>query len=274
MEAFVCVTCGVQQPPSRRPPRRCQICSDQRQYVPESGQRWTTLGEMEGHFRNEITELEPDLFRIHTEPEFGIGQGALLVRTAQGNLLWDCVTHLDPETKERVRQLGGLRAIAISHPHFYGSLVEWSGAFGEVPVYLSARDRRHLVRGGPSVVHFAGERIEPLPTLSLLRLGGHFDGSTVLHWPGGAQGRGVLLTGDTVAVVTDRRWVTFMYSYPNRIPLPAGDIERMARRLRRLPFDRIYGPWPKSRISTGAKRAVLRSARRYQGMLAGTWPRD
>jgi hypothetical protein len=272
MLAYVCETCGVQQPPADPPPRTCLICQDERQYVGHNGQRWTTLEQMQGKYRNALVELEPGLYRITTEPDFAIGQSALLVRTAAGNLLWDCLSYLDQATIEAVSQLGGVAAIAISHPHFYGSVVEWSEAFGGVPIYLSELDRAYLVRRSPAVVHFHGDQVEPFPGLRILRLGGHFYGSTVLHWNAGASGRGALLTGDTIGVVGDNRWVTFLYSYPNRIPLPASVVDDIARCVDRLEFDRLYDGGA-GEILARAKDAVSRSADRYRRMLDGSWPR-
>jgi glyoxylase-like metal-dependent hydrolase (beta-lactamase superfamily II) len=273
MPAFICQTCGVQLAPATVPPERCPICADERQYVGREGQQWTTLAEMQGNFRSQLVELEPRLWQVTTEPNFGIGQRALLLATPQGNLLWDCLSFIDSETQDEVRDRGGLAAIAISHPHFYGSCVEWSQAFGGVPIYLSARDREFLPRPDSTVIHFEGDEIEPLHGLRVLRLGGHFRGSTVLHWPAGASGRGALLTGDTIAVAADRRWAAFLYSYPNRIPLPAGDVAAIGRRISEITFDRVYGAWPGDDIGADAKAAVLRSVERYLGMLDGTWAR-
>jgi glyoxylase-like metal-dependent hydrolase (beta-lactamase superfamily II) len=272
MRAYICETCGVQYPPGDLPPESCLVCQDERQYVGHNGQRWTTLEQLQGQYRNAIVELEAGLHRITTEPEFAVGQGALLVRTEAGNLLWDCLSYLDQATIEAVSQLGGLAAIAISHPHFYGSLVEWSEAFGGIPVYLSELDRAYLVRKSRAVIHFHGNQREPLPGLRIVRLGGHFHGSTVLHWPAGAEGRGALLTGDTIGVVEDNRWVTFLYSFPNRIPLPAGVVEEIARRVEELEFDRLYDGGS-GEILAGAKESVSRSADRYRRMLDGSWQR-
>jgi hypothetical protein len=273
MFAFICQTCGVQVAPASDPPERCPICADERQYVGRAGQHWTTLAEMQDKFRSEFLELEPGLWQVTTEPSFGIGQRALLLATPQGNLLWDCLSFIDSATQVEIKDRGGLAAIAISHPHFYGSCVEWSQAFGGVPIYLSARDREYLPRPSPTVVHFEGDEIEPLEGFRVLRLGGHFHGSTVLHWAAGASGRGALLTGDTIAVAADRRWAAFLYSYPNRIPLPAEDVAAIGRRIREVRFDRVYGAWPGDEISADAKVRVLRSVERYLGMLDGTWTR-
>ena len=276
MTAFVCVTCGVQHADGADPPPHCAVCEDERQYVGRGGQRWTTLEKMRGHFRNAFTEMEPGLVRMATVPEFAIGQYAFLVRTPAGNLLWDCVSYLDDETVAAVRDLGGIDAIAISHPHFYATCVEWSARFDNAPIFLSAADRDFVMRPSPAIVSFEGDEIQPLPDLRVLRLGGHFHGATVLLWPAGADGRGVLLTGDTIALVADPGSVTFMYSYPNRIPLPSTTIRELTTRVLSHDFDRIYPSAPvrpDNVMPSGAKEAVRRSAERYIGMVEGTWPR-
>jgi glyoxylase-like metal-dependent hydrolase (beta-lactamase superfamily II) len=67
--------------------------------------------------------------------------------------------------------------------------------------------------------------------LTLIHCGGHFAGSTVLHWAAGAGGRGALCTGDTIYVVEDHRYVTFMYSYVNYILLSVVGVRRTTERL-------------------------------------------
>src|SRR4051812_8624325 len=79
-QAHLCVTCGTQFAETDEPPANCPICDDERQYVGWEGQRWTTLPEMLGHFKNVIREEEPGLHSIHTEPRIGIVQRAFLVR--------------------------------------------------------------------------------------------------------------------------------------------------------------------------------------------------
>jgi glyoxylase-like metal-dependent hydrolase (beta-lactamase superfamily II) len=208
MPAYICTTCGVQFAPGEAPPANCPICEDERQYVGWQGQRWTTLDEMRAQgYRNELRDEEPGLTSIGTVPSFAIGQRALLLQTAAGNLLWDCQSYLDVETIAAVRELGGVQAIAISHPHFYGVNVEWSEAFEDALVYIHADDGRWVMRPSANVVLWEGETAEPVPGLTLIRLGGHFDGASALHWPGGAEGRGAVLCGDTIQVVMDRRYV-------------------------------------------------------------------
>ena len=250
---------------SVQPPAHCAICEDERQYVGWDGQRWTTLDDLRKTHRADIREEEADLTGLGCDPSFAIGQRALLVETPGGNVLWDCISLLDDQLVEAVRSRGGLSAIAISHPHYYSSLVEWSRAF-DAPVYLHAADREWVQRPDPAIVFWEGDCHELEPGIVLLRLGGHYPGGTVLHWAAGQGGRGVLLSGDIVQVVSDRRWVSFMYSYPNLIPLPAATVTGMVAALGPYPFARLYGAWY-GRVVDDAKAAVERSAARYVSAL-------
>ena len=150
-------------------------------------------------------------------------------------MLFDCISLIDDAAVRVVAALGGLSAIAISHPHYYSSMVEWSRAFGGVPIWLHADDRQWVMRPDPAIRFWEGEEQRLGPGLTLLRLGGHFAGAQVLHWAGGADGRGAVLAGDVLQVVMDRRFVSFMYSYPNYTPLPAATVQRIVRTARALP---------------------------------------
>jgi glyoxylase-like metal-dependent hydrolase (beta-lactamase superfamily II) len=254
---FICVTCGTQFAESAEPPPSCPICEDERQYVGSDGQQWTTLEELRNGHRAEIREEAPGLTGIGTTPDFAIGQRALLVQAPGGNVLWDCISLLDDEIGARVESLGGLAAIAISHPHYYSSMVEWARAF-DAPVHLHAADREWVMRPDDRLELWDGETSELGPGLTLVRCGGHFAGGAVLHWAEGDA----LLSGDIVQVVPDRRYVSFMYSYPNLIPLPATEIRRIVAALEPFAFDRIYGAWW-GRVVAHGKAAVSRSAERY-----------
>ena len=261
-EAFICTTCGTQFPPSDSPPDACAICQEERQYVNPLGQAWTTLAKMARTHHNAFGQEEPGLLGIGTEPSFAIGQRALLMRLPDGNVLWDCVSFIDPATIEIVRALGGLAAIAISHPHYYTTMVEWSRAFDNAPIFLHEADRQWVMRPDPAIQFWQGERHELSPGVTLIRCGGHFAGATVLHWAQGADGKGALLSGDIVQVGPDRK-VSFMRSYPDLIPLDASSVQRIADALARWPFDPIYGAWWERVIRTGGKQAMEVSVRRY-----------
>ena len=263
MAAFICATCGMQYGETDAPPEHCLICEDERQYIGSKGQRWVTMPELQKGYQNRIEDIEPGLTGIGSMPGFAIGQRALLVQTPGGNVLWDCVSLLDDATVEAIRSSGGIQAIAVSHPHLAGSLVEWSCAFGNAPIYWHADNREWAMRSDPAYVFWEGETHPLWDGLTLVRCGGHFTGSAVLHWPGGAEGRGALLTGDTIQVASDKRYVSFMYSYPNMIPLNARKVEQIVQSIKPLAFDRIYGGWWDKVVDPDAKGAVIRSAERY-----------
>ncbi|MAT97050.1 MAG: MBL fold metallo-hydrolase [Anaerolineaceae bacterium] len=262
MTHFMCKTCGTQFAASETPPMHCPICEDERQYIGWKGQQWTTLADLQADHHNVIKEEEPNLTGIGTQPGFAIGQRALLVQTPEGNLLWDCISLIDEATITAVNNLGGIRAIAISHPHYYSSMIEWSRAF-DAPIYLHAADQQWVMRPDTAVEFWQGETKPLWAGMTLIRGGGHFEGGTVLHWPAGADGKGVLLTGDILQVVSDRRYVSFMYSYPNLIPLPAREVRRIVAAVEPYAYDRIYGAWWDRVVAENAKTAVHRSADRY-----------
>lgn len=268
MKNYICRTCGIQYAASRRPPAECIICRDERQYVGWNGQQWTTLGEMvRGNYRNEIRKIEPGLYGIGTEPRFAIGQRSLLVVTKHGNILWDPISYLDRECVEQIHKRGGIQAISASHPHFYAAMVEWSRAFEKAPIYLPQADNKWVMRPDPAIKFFRHCH-EILPGATIMQCGGHFEGSSVLHWAHGSEGRGALLAGDTIMVAMDRKSASFMYSYPNLIPLSPDKVREIVRRIRPYAFDRLYSAWWDRDIAGEAKRAVFRSVDRYLKMVS------
>jgi hypothetical protein len=268
MSAWICVTCGVQQADTAEPPPACAICEDERQYVGWEGQRWTTGAELARDHASDLREEETDLLGIGTSPSFAIGQRALLVCTPQGNVLWDCVSLLDDAALEEVTRRGGIAAICQSHPHFYAACVEWADAF-DAPILIPTADRDWIQRPSPRIELFGADEIAPVPGMTMARIGGHFDGAAVLHWPAGSGGRGALLTGDTITVVQDRQWVSFMWSYPNLIPLDAATIMAIVHRVEGYRFDRVYGGWWGRTVVEDGPAAIHRSAQRYIAHLSG-----
>ena len=270
--AFLCVTCGTQFPPSPKPPILCPICEDERQYVGPDGQQWTTLERLRSTHKNTIKKEEENLYSINAEPRVGIGQRAFLIQTPKGNLLWDCLAMIDDATVARIKELGGIAEIAISHPHYYTTMVEWSRAFGNAPIHLHEAERPWVMRPDPCVRFWSGETQTLLGSLPLVRTGGHFEGYQVLVWPAGAQGRGVLMAGDQPQICMDPKQVSFMWSYPNYIPLNAPTIQHVLECLERLEYDRIYGAFVvrgKGYILSHGKDVVRRSAERYLKAIHG-----
>ena len=269
MAFYICNTCGSQFSESAEPPAACPICEDERQYVPAGGQAWTTHDSLKRRFTNTFRQHEPNLIGIGSVPAFGIGQRALLIRTSHGNVLWDCTSLVDEATIEIVNALGGLTAIAISHPHYYGAMVEWSHAFGNAPIHLPAADRQWIMRRDPVISLWEGDTYQITPDIALIRCGGHFAGGSVLHWSKGAESRGCLLTGDVIMVTSDRKSVSFMRSYPNLIPLSAPAIRRIEAMTEPFAYDAVYGPFFDRVIPNGGKEAVRRCAARYLAAIEG-----
>jgi len=267
MENFICLQCGTQFAETARPPEACPICKDERQFVRHSGQEWTTLAELAVDHHNRFEDEAPHLLGIGTEPEFAIGQRALLLQSPGGNLLWDCISLLDSKTATEVKAQGGIRAIAISHPHYYSAMVEWAERF-DTQIFLHAEDQQWVMRDTPRARFWKGTTLSLWDDLTLTNCGGHFEGGTVLHWPAGADGKGALLTGDIIQVVQDRRHVSFMRSYPNLIPLGPAAIRRILDAIAPFSFDQIFGAWWKANVLSDAKAAVVRSAKRYLGAIS------
>jgi hypothetical protein len=261
--SHVCVTCGTQYPTSTEPPSNCPICQDERQYVGPLGQKWIRLEELRKTHRNVFFEEGERLWGIHTEPNFAIGQRALLLETQNGGFLWDCLSLIDANTVELVKALGGLFALAISHPHYYTSMVEWSRAFGGIPVYLHEADREWVQHHDSAIVFWSGETHRLNNDLTLIRVGGHFKGFQVLHWASGESGSGVLMTGDMPQVCPDRRYVSFMYSYPNFIPVDGQTVRQILIKLESYKFAKMYGAWPKFAVEGDPRIVLRRSAERY-----------
>jgi hypothetical protein len=268
MPAFICTACGTQYPESAKAPAHCVICEEERQYVPPRGQSWTTLEALaQSHF-NSFRKYEPGVTGVGTQPTFAIGQRALLVRTKGGNVLWDCISLLDDATVTLIKGLGGIQAIAISHPHFYTSMGEWARAF-DCPIHLHADDKDWILNPSPAIKLWDGETHKLWDGVTLVRCGGHFEGGSVLHWADGAGGRGVVCSGDILTVTTDRKWLSFMRSYPNFIPLSAQEIGQIGAAMAPFKFDVLYGHYFDRVIAKDAKSVLEKSIARYLGAIEG-----
>lgn len=260
----ICVACGTEYPDHPAPPERCPICEDERQFVTWGGQAWTDLEALRRDHRLEIA-LDHGALGFEIQPRFGIGQRALLVESEAGNVLWDCVSLVTDAAVNAIAERGGAVAIAISHPHYYTAMVPWSRALGGVPIYLHADDGEWVQRPDPAIVFWQGETITPVSGLMLIRCGGHFAGATVLHRPGNG---GDLFVGDVLQVGMDRASVSFMYSYPNAIPLNATAIRSIEQALAPFDFARIHGAFRERSVAAGGRAVFERSAARYRAAIS------
>jgi hypothetical protein len=258
----MCETCGTQYDLGGDLPTQCPICNDERQYVGWAGQRWITIEDLATTHKVRV-EDDGGLPGIGILPAFAIDQRALLLQTQRRRILWECVSLVTPAAVAAIRARGGVDAIVISHPHFYSAMVEWSDALGGVPIVLHEADQDWIGRRSRHIELWEGDEHELCEGVTLLRCGGHFPGSTGLHWKDERRPAGAFFPGDALQVVLDRKHVTFMYSYPNYIPLHPDVVRGMQRRVQGYEFSDIYGyTWGRN-ILGGARAAVDRSFDRY-----------
>lgn len=266
-ELLSCATCGVET--TAPLPDACPICADERQYVPASGQAWTTQAEIAGRTQTHIEEVGERQWSLHA-PGVGIGQTMQAVRTDSGGvLLWDPIGVVQREAAAFLSSLGPVTAIVASHPHMYGAQVSWSRALGGPPVVVAHADAGWVQRPDASITAVEGA-VHLEQDAELVTLGGHFPGSMVLHWTSGAQGCGVLLAGDTIMVNSDRATTSFMRSYPNRLPLSGTTVERMMATLGDRRYDRIWSNFGNA-ITQDADEHVAASARRHVAWVSGAF---
>lgn len=267
MQNFICTTCGTQYEAVNNEPEQCMICTDERQYVLPSGQKWTTLNDMQTEkiWRNDIKQKSERIVSITTTPKFAIGQTAYYIQTKELNILWDCITYLDSPTIAKLKQRGGIDLIAISHPHYYSTMNTWARMF-DAPIYLHEHDAKWIAESSDYIQTWSGDTLQLTEDVSLHCLGGHFSGGTVLHWN---KENGTLFSGDIIQILPDLQWVSFMYSYPNLIPLPAKKVKQIANDVRTIPFKTMYGAFNRV-ITHDANDIVQRSANRYIQALNGS----
>ena len=267
MTSWICATCAVEYPDSPQPPERCPICSDERQYVRPTGQRWTTLADLEGRgHRGSVAEVEPGLLGIEIEPSVGIGQRALLVQTPGGNLLWDSTGYVDDDLVGAVSAAGGVAVIAASHPHMFGVQVEWSHRFQGAPVYVTEADQEWVQRNDPAV-RLWDEPVEVLPGVTLHRIGGHSPVVRSRTWSA-PTGRACCSAATPSPARRTSTGCRSCAAIPNKLPMSAAVIEKVASRVLALEFDRLYDNFG-GQVLADAQTWVRRSADRYIAWVRG-----
>jgi hypothetical protein len=259
---FICETCGTQNADLAAAPESCPICVDDRQYIGAQGQRWTTMEELTADHAV-VFEDDDGVLAMRMTPSFAINQRALLIPADCGNILWESLSLVTDDAVAELARQGGVSFIAISHPHFFSAMVSWSEALGGVPILLHEAHREWVQRPSPLVRFWSGDEHVLSPDVTLIRTGGHFPGSTALHWKRGPRPGGSLFSGDAPQVAADRRGVSFMYSYPNYIPMHPDRVRSMQLRLRPYDFDDVFGYSIGRNIIGDGRGAVDRSFARY-----------
>ncbi|KMQ60644.1 hypothetical protein ACM40_12825 [Chryseobacterium sp. BLS98] len=257
----MCTECGTQYPDSY-PGNVCIICEDERQSVPQSGQSWTTHDKLLEKHSVKIKKINDNLYEFTVNPRFSIGQRALFIISENGNIMWDCIPLLDEGVIEFIKSKGGLRKIALSHPHYYSIMRMWAETF-DCSVLIHEKDKEWVVNGGNSVEYWSGDQTELWNGLKIHNIGGHFDGSSVIEIPWMNE-KGTLLIGDTMYLSPSLKHFAVMRSYPNRIPLPLSEIKKIEKRFENINFDAIYGFYSYQNVEKEAKEILRSSFSRYQ----------
>lgn len=257
---IICSTCGTYYPLHQHP-ALCTICSDERQYIPEGGQRWTLPSDLLCKHSVKLNKIKEYLYELEINPVFAIGQRALLVLTEKGNLLWDCIPLLDEMTIEFIRSKGGLAAIAFSHPHYYSNMNEWAETFN-CPVYIHENDREHIMMKGENIYCWNGQEMELWDGMKLHCIGGHFAGSSILQVPF-LSVKGAIICGDTLFLSPNKKHFSVFHSSPNRMPLPLKEVKRIGERMDKISFDSFYGYIKTQNLETNVKEIFIRSMERY-----------
>ncbi|MCM6778366.1 hydrolase [Nocardia sp. CDC159] len=267
MTTWICDGCGLEHPDSAAPPPHCVLASaavgdEERGDLGPHG-RWTTHAELARQPHRIVhRDHGRGVHSLRREPRLAIGHWSFLVQTPHGNLLWDPPAYLDDEIAGLVGELGGIAAIATSHPHMFAAQITWSHAFGRVPVLVNELDREWLPRPDP-VVRFWTGHAEPLPGLELIHTGGHMRGSCVARTPDGT-----LLSGDTIAGCLDPNWVSFQRNVPRHVPLSPTAVRRIVDTLASYDYDRLYTLGGDT-LDHDAKQTVESAATRHIRWVSG-----
>lgn len=265
--APVCVTCGTQYPEAERM-TDCPVCGDERQFVGWQGQCWTTTTEIAANHQIRFEDAA-GVTSLSLAPTFAIGQRAFLIPQEGGLVMWECLPTVTEAALARIAGMGRVQAIAISHPHFHSAMHEWSAALGGVPLYLHEADEDWVSFDSPFLRFWGGDRFALTGAVDLVHLPGHFAGSTGLLWKNGPRPGGSLFPGDALQVAMDRRFVSFMRSYPNMIPLGRKALGRLEKHVEPLAFADLYGSFEGREIIGDAKERVAASFARYRAALEG-----
>lgn len=249
----ICNACGTEFWLSEIKDNHCKICDDDRQYVPQTGQTWTTHEDLLKIKSVQIKPVRNDLFELTVLPHFAIGQRAFLVLSEHGNILWDCIPVLDESTVAFINSKGGLKAIGISHPHYYSNMTTWATVFN-CPVYIHEKDQEWTHE--KIHIHFwKGVEMPLWDGITIINTGGHFPGACVLLVPSLSE-KGTLLCSDSLQISRSKKFISIMYSYPNQIPLPVSEISRIKSLMRSYQFDTLYGAFGFQNVTSDVEQLL------------------
>ncbi|TXT07490.1 hypothetical protein VHUM_03210 [Vanrija humicola] len=281
----VCATCATQYPAPRRDCTHAKLSGSTDHPQARGATTSSATSRTRASRSSRPSRSSPSLRRVSISPACVKLTPAFLLETFEGSFIWDCSAVLTPPLIAHLTHLRRpLKAMAISHPHFFSTSLTWARALG-VPLYINALDKEWYQRresaGADEVVFWSGtQRLSS--TLTLIECGGHFPGSCVLHWDRAAEpltsdadarapDTGLLLVADTVMVQPTQKGITFMWSIPNAIPLHPTDVLHIQNVLREYDYDSVSSTWPDRWVRAGAARIFDESVETY--LSATGWER-
>ena len=252
----ICKACGTEYDSKEIKNNHCIICDDDRQYIPEGGQAWTTHHELIKFRSVQIKCVYNNLYELTILPSFAIGQRAFLILSESGNILWDCIPLLDESTIAFINSKGGLKGIAISHPHYYSNMQTWASTFN-CHVYIHEKDKEWTPKN-EAINLWNGEEKFLWDEIKIINTGGHFPGACILHVPFLSEG-GTVFCGDSLFISRSKRHIAIMYSYPNQIPVPVSEIKRIRLLVEKYQFDSLYGAFSFQNLTSEVKNILEKS---------------
>ncbi len=258
----VCTTCGVKYEKEHNEGTSCKICTDDRQYLIDDTQHWTSLHALQASHAVRQVEITPEVSSFTLVPNFAIGQRALFIQSPTGNVLWDCIPLLTPQIIDYIHAAGGLEAIAISHPHYYSNMHLWADTF-QCPIYIHQADESFVADSKAHVKFWSGPELDISNSFKLIHTPGHFPGSTILHTQIPSLGDSIFI-GDSLYLSKDRKHLSAMHSFPNVIPLSNQETLHVFDTVSSYSFDAIFGAFAFQNIFTGGREVFEASHARYK----------
>jgi hypothetical protein len=258
----ICTTCGTQYPPGKAVPQLCTICNDDRQYINENGQSWISFDELKANHHTAVSKINDHLYSLKTTPDFALANRAFLVHSPAGNILWDCIQLIDNEAIELINSIGGLQAIALSHPHYYSTMNMWARLFN-CPIYINENDKQWMMYPGENIKLWSGDSLPLWDGISIVNTAGHFAGSCVLQIPS-LSPNGTVLSGDSLYLSRSKKHIAVMHSYPNQILLSREEFKIFDQKTSGIRFDTLYGAFDNQNLNGNAMEVFELSMQRYR----------
>ncbi len=247
---YVCTNCGFWQR-HFAPPPGCPVCLDFRHTPSPHGWEFWTADEAAARIVTRWDEDEHGIVTFRSDPSLGIGPSGYLIPLPGGNLLFENPPWYSDEALKFIRQRGGVRWLAASHPHAYGALWRAQEAFSPEAVFIGTADLPWT--GAFRATHPYEEPLEIVPGASLVPVGGHFDGQSVLH----LRDRRILFAGDMVKFHANPPGISTHKAFNRRVPMSHGEIRRYRDAVAPLDFAEVYTTFERSPAGGGTTAQVL-----------------